>query len=443
MTPEQQARENIDRLLEQAGWAVQNAGAINLYESAGVAVREFSLKPGHGSADYLLYVNRRAVGIVEAKPEGHTLVGVETQSEKYSTGLPDNLPAHLRPLPFLYQSTGCETRFTNLLDPDSRSRSLFAFHKPETLAAWLGVSESARESTDLDRPMAVEPPDAFLSRNPRQKLKAMPPLDASALWPVQERAIESLEQSLAAGRRRALVQMATGSGKTFMACNQIYRLIKHAGAQRCALPGGPGQPRTPDPARVPRLRRTPDDRAQVHRALQRPASYSPAHVDDGQSCVHMPPSSGSIPCSRAKSSTREMEELSGFDLPSTATQRQPAPVEYNPDIPIDTFDVIIIDECHRSIYNLWRQVLDYFDAFHHRPHRNAVQADLRLLSGRTWSCSTTTEQAVADGVNVDFDTYRIRTEITEARVLGGRRLLGGQAGTARPGKSAGSSWKKT
>ena len=118
MNPEQQARQNIDRLLEQSGWAVQNAGAINLYESAGVAVREFSLKPGHGSADYLLYVNRRAAGIVEAKPEGHTLVGVETQSEKYSTGLPDILPAHLRPLPFLYQSTGCR----NAVHQSARSR---------------------------------------------------------------------------------------------------------------------------------------------------------------------------------------------------------------------------------------------------------------------------------------------------------------------------------
>ena len=232
MTPEQQARENIDRLLVQAGWAVQNANAVNLYAGDGVGVREFSLKPSHGSADYLLYVNRKAAGIVEAKPEGHTLVGVETQSEKYSTGLPDNLPAHLRPLPFLYQSTGCETRFTNLLDPEPRSRALFAFHKPETLAGWLGVSESARESQDPDGQIAAEPPDGFLSRNPRQKLKAMPPLDASALWPVQERAIESLERSLAAGRSRALVQMATGSGKTFLACNQIYRLIKHAGARR-------------------------------------------------------------------------------------------------------------------------------------------------------------------------------------------------------------------
>ena len=94
MTPEQEARVNIDRLLERAGWSVQNADSINLYASSGVAVREFPLKSGHGTADYLLYVNQKAAGVVEAKPEGSTLTGVEVQSEKYSTGLPDNLLDH-------------------------------------------------------------------------------------------------------------------------------------------------------------------------------------------------------------------------------------------------------------------------------------------------------------------------------------------------------------
>ena len=142
MTPEQEARVNIDRLLEQAGWSVQNADSINLYASSGVAVREFPLKSGHGTADYLLYVNQKAAGVVEAKPEGSTLTGVEVQSEKYSTGLPDNLPAHQRPLPFLYESTGAETQFTNRLDPEPRSRLVFSFHTPGTLAKWVGSSET-------------------------------------------------------------------------------------------------------------------------------------------------------------------------------------------------------------------------------------------------------------------------------------------------------------
>ena len=229
MTPEQRARANIDNLLEQAGWVVQDAGAVNLYASDGVAVREFSLKPGHGAADYLLHVNQKAAGIIEAKPEGSTLTGVEVQSEKYSTGLPDNLPALRLPLPFLYESTGAETQFTNRLDPEPRSRLVFSFHAPETLAAWAGTSETPGTDT---RRIAEEGRDYPEAYNLRQRLKAMPPLNPSGLWTVQERAINHLEESLAAGRPRALVQMATGSGKTFMACNLVYRLIKHAGARR-------------------------------------------------------------------------------------------------------------------------------------------------------------------------------------------------------------------
>ena len=135
MTPEQKARIQIDNLLEQAGWAVQDAGSVNLSAARGVAVREFGLKPGHGTADYLLYVDGKAAGVVEAKPVGYTLTGVETQSGKYSDGLPDTLPAHRKPLTFLYETTGSETHFTNLLDPEPRSRNVFAFHTPDTLDA--------------------------------------------------------------------------------------------------------------------------------------------------------------------------------------------------------------------------------------------------------------------------------------------------------------------
>ena len=208
---------------------MQNSDSLNLYASKGVAVREFDLKPGHGTADYLLYVNQRAAGVIEAKPEGSTLTGVEVQSEKYSTGLPDNLPAYQRPLPFLYESTGAETQFTNRLDPEPRSRLVFSYHRPQTLANWVGASETPETGP---KRISEKGGDYLTTYNLRQRLKAMPPLDTSGLWPVQESAIGNLEKSLASGKPRALVQMATGSGKTFMACNQVYRLIKHAGARR-------------------------------------------------------------------------------------------------------------------------------------------------------------------------------------------------------------------
>ena len=404
MTPEEQARVNIDNLLEQAGWAVQDAFTMNLYEASGVAVREFPLKPGHGEADYLLYVNREAVGVVEAKPEGFTLTGVEVQSEKYSAGLPDNLPAHHRPLPFLYESTGAETQFTNRLDPEPRSRGVFSFHTPQTLATWIGVSGTPDAAA---RRIAEEKGNYLTAHNLRQRLKAMPPLNASGLWPVRERAIRNLEESLAAGRPRALAQMATGSGKTFMACNQVYRLIKHAGARRVLF--------LVDRSNLGRqtLREfqgfTTPDEGRKFTELYNVQLLQSGRIDPvSRVCISTIQRVYSI--LKGEELAPELEELSGFD--TAALQREPAPVEYNLDVPIETFDVIITDECHRSIYNLWRQVLEYFDGF---------------LIGLTATPSKQTfgffqqnlvmeynhEQAVADGVNVGFDTYRIRTQITE------------------------------
>ena len=405
MTPEEQAREIIDRLLEQAGWVVQNSDSINLYAGSGIAVREFPLKPGHGRADYLLYVNQKAVGVVEAKPEGFALAGVELQSEKYGAGLPDNLPAYLRPLPFLYESTGVETQFTNGLDPEPRSRSIFSFHTPDTLAAWIDAPANA---AGVGQRQVAEPTRSYLaSRSLRQRLKNMPALDASGLWPVQERAIRNLEESLAAGRPRALVQMATGSGKTFMACNQIYRLIKYAGARRVLF--------LVDRSNLGRqtLREfqgftTPDDGRKFTELYNVQLLRSSSIDSVSRVCISTIQRVYSM--LRGEELDPEQEELSGFDLASS--RRQPAPVEYNPDIPIETFDFIVTDECHRSIYNLWRQVLEYFDAF---------------LIGLTATPSKQTfgffqqnlvmeyshREAVADGINVDFDVYRIRTEITE------------------------------
>src|SRR5262245_145023 len=166
------------------------------------------MKPRFGFADYLLYVDKRVAGAVEAKAEG-TLTGVEAQSAKYAAGLPENLPAHKRPLPFLFESNGSVTYFTNGLDPIPRSRPVFNFPRPEMLAEW------------LSQPAQL-----------RARLKALPTLDEPRLWKVQAQAIRNLEESFARANPRALVQMATGSGKTFTAVNMAYRLLKFGGAKR-------------------------------------------------------------------------------------------------------------------------------------------------------------------------------------------------------------------
>ena len=197
----------IDGLLEAAGWLVQDYKDLNLGCWLGVAVREFPLKAGF--ADYMLFVERHAVGVVEAKPEGTTLSGVSEQTEKYLRSFPENIPHVGDVLPFAYESTGVETFFRDMRDPDSRSRRVFAFHKPETLHEWVHQENTLRD-----------------------RLRAMPPLITEGLRDCQVEAIENLERSFAEARPRALIQMASGSGKTFASVTFVYRLIKFAGARR-------------------------------------------------------------------------------------------------------------------------------------------------------------------------------------------------------------------
>jgi type I restriction enzyme R subunit len=207
MTPEQQARLEIDRQLQQCGWVVQSFRDLNISAGLGVAVREFPLKSGQ--ADYMLYADCKALGVIEAKPEGHNLTGVETQSGKYLNGFPKGLPHFRLPLPFAYESTGTVTHFTNALEPDARSREDFTFHRPEGLIRL-----------------------ATLDQQMRGLLRQMPPLNPQRLWRVQVDSIQNLEASLADHRPRSLVQMATGSGKTYTAVSFSYRLIKFGRARR-------------------------------------------------------------------------------------------------------------------------------------------------------------------------------------------------------------------
>src|SRR5206468_3738969 len=211
-SPEERAREKIDKLLTDCGWTIQNRSTINFSAARGIAIREALLK-NRDEADYLLFVGGKAIGTVEAKPEGYTLTGVEEQSGKYGKGLLDIYPSWRQPLPFAYESTGTETRFTNRLDPSPASRNVFSFHQPETLVEW------AQQPKQLNERLS-------------NLLTSDQKLITTNLWSAQVEAIRNLEQSLAANKPRALIQMATGSGKTFTAVNFVYRLIKHAGAQR-------------------------------------------------------------------------------------------------------------------------------------------------------------------------------------------------------------------
>jgi len=121
--PEQLARQQIDQQLSACGWDVQLKDQINLSAQRGVAIHELSF--GTGEPDYTLFVDGKAIGILEAKPVGHTLTGVEEQSSKYVSGVPPGLQAWKIPLPFSYESTGAETFFTNRLDPEPYTKAIW------------------------------------------------------------------------------------------------------------------------------------------------------------------------------------------------------------------------------------------------------------------------------------------------------------------------------
>ena len=354
---------------------------MNLGASYGVAVREFQM--ASGPADYLLFIDRKAAGAIEAKPEGTTLGGVAEQTERYLTDIPANLPCYQNPLPFGYESTGVETFFRDLRDPDSRSRRVFAFHKPETLARWI-----AQEFTL------------------RHHLKELPSLGTVGLRDCQIEAIENLERSFADNRPRALIQMATGSGKTYTAVSFAYRLVKFARANRILF--------LVDRSNLGRQTlkefqqyTAPDDGRKFtelynvqHLATNKIDPVSKVCITTIQRLYSMLKGEPDV--------DEQIEERSLYDLglPNQAE------VEYNSDIPISTFDFIITDECHRSIYNRWRPVLEYFDAFIIGLTATPSKQTLGFFN-RNLVTEYSHERAVTDGVNVGYEVYRIKTEITE------------------------------
>ena len=340
-TPEDKARKHIDEALEKAGWRVQDYKSANLHAGRGVVLRNFPLVSGHGFADYLLYVDGKAAGIIEAKKEGVTLIGVEVQAEKYSKGLPTDLPASIRPLPFLYQSTGVETRFTNGLDPQPRSRPVFNFHRPETLAAL--IPQRSEAPTDLHgASLAAETATTL-----RARLRTLPPLSTTGLWPAQITAITNLEKSMAQDRPRALIQMATGSGKTFTAINFIYRLIKSGGARRVLFlvdRGNLGDQTLKEFQQyVSPYNNFKFSEEFIVQRLAGNTLDTTARV-----CISTIQRMYSMLKGRELSDEDEEASVSGLER----IFKKPDPLEYNPAIPIETFDIIVTDECHRSIYNL-------------------------------------------------------------------------------------------
>jgi type I restriction enzyme R subunit len=388
MTPEAAARQQIDDQLALCGWWVQDYKKVDFSAGRGVALREVPLKTG--PCDYLLLVDRRPVGVIEAKKQGTTLSVVADQSARYASSLPDFLANGLTgPLPFLYESTGLETFFRDARDPNPRSRRVFTFHRPETLSEW------ATETDTLRRRLAT--------------LSSAHPLATTGMRDCQIEAITGLEKSFAADRPRALIHMATGAGKTYTACAFAYRLIKYAGARRILFlvdRANLGEQARDEFARF----RTPDT-GRLFTELYNVQHLTSPHVDEV--CrVTICTIQRLYSILRGEDLAEGADDLSGAELAAALGSTRTRDVAYNPTVPIEKFDFIVADECHRSIYNLWRQVLEYFDAFIvGLTATPAPQTIAYFHQNRVAEYNH--ERAVADGVNVGYDVYRIKTRVTE------------------------------
>ena len=380
--PEQIARDNIDKQLVACGWIIQDKKKFNLAAGLGIAIREY--QTDIGPADYVLFVDKKAVGIIEAKreEEGIRLTTVEEQSSQYAN-------AKLRllnndPLPFVYESTGEITRFTDYRDLKPRSRNVFTFHRPETFVQWLSQPKTLRT-----------------------RLHDIPALPEEGLRDCQITAINNLEKSFKDQRPKALIQMATGSGKTFTAITAVYRLLKYAKAKRILFLVDTKNLGEQAEGEFRAFTAKEDNRlfTELYGVTRLSSSFIP---DDSQVYI--------------STIQRMYSILKETDLDESAEEENPnetrfepkeaIPVGYNEKVPIEFFDFVVIDECHRSIYNLWKQVLDYFDVFQvgltaTPDNRTFGYFNQNLVSDYGY------EKAVIDGVLVPYNVFTIETQITK------------------------------
>ena len=398
---EQRARQVIDANLSQAGWVIQDRAETDLTAGQGVAIREVYVAKEAGRVDYLLYVDAKIVGVIEAKPAGTNLAEVEFQALRYAQNLTEGQrrTAIFAPndvLPFVYMATSTEIYFANYYDPRPRSRKLFNFQKPETLAEWIRDAKAK--------------PDTRTWRGKVQNLPSLDLYDAdpeTRLRPASKRAIAAIENCLKNDHySKSLVQMATGAGKTRMAVTESYRLINFGGFKRVLFLVDRNNLADQTLSEFANYR-TPDDGRK----------FTELYVVEKLGAAGLPESASVV----ISTIQRVWAGLKGDVIPDADvddpqldnyTPNSVVEAVYSPALPPEAFDLVIVDECHRSIYGLWRNVIEYFDAHVIGLTATPTKQTFGFFQQNLVS-EYTYPESVADGVNVDFDVYRIKTQVTE------------------------------
>lgn len=383
MTPEERARIVIDEKLEKSGWTIQDIKKLNLTVALGVAVREFPTSTG--PVDYALFVEGKPVGVIEAKKSesGENITVVEGQSARYAHSTFKWVQQEYQ-IRFAYEATDKLIRFTDYNDIKFRSRTVFSFHRPETLKALLVAPDTIRNN-----------------------MKQFPPLDETGFRKCQIKAINNLDASFADNRPKALVQMATGAGKTFTAITAAYRLLKYGKMNRILFLVDTKS--LGEQAEREFLAYIPNDDprnfSQLYGVRRLKNSYIP---NDVQICISTIQRMYSI--LKGEELDESAEEVP-FAEYVTADSKAPKEVVYNEKYPPEFFDCIIVDECHRSIYNVWSQVLSYFDAFIIGLTATPDKRTFAFFDENVVS-EYPREQAIVDDVNVGEDIFLIETEVT-------------------------------
>jgi len=375
MTPEEKARVKIDQMFEDAGWQVVDRDFYSPSITAA-AIREGLLKGNH-EADYFLFINGKAIGVLEAKRAEVDVTSSKVceQTEMYARSVPNCYQAWRKPLPFGYQSNGEKTYFRDFRDKDGEMELLNRIHTPKELTKMLGIDDT---------------------------YAGIPTLKKKGLRDCQYEAITELEKSFRSGQDKALMVLATGAGKTYTACLASYRFLAYTPMRRILFLVDRNN-----------LGKQAEGEFGMFRLTENGDPFNTIFTVNRLKSAKIPSDSNVV----ISTIQRLFSLLKGEDITDTDDDDDDndAPVELpeNPTLPKDFFDVIIIDECHRSIYGNWKKVLDYFTTAKMIGLTATPVPETMAFFNNNRIVNYTLEKSIVDGVNVDCRIYRIKTEATE------------------------------
>lgn len=376
MTPEGKARVKIDRLFAEAGWTVVNRDEYEPTMNA-VAVREALLK-GNLEADYFLMINGKACGVLEAKREEIDVASnmVSEQVATYAKMVPDYYQAWQNPLPLLYKSNAKVVDFQDYRKSNVEWEEINRIHTPKEIVDMLGI----------DDPFA-----------------GLPVLNSKGLRTCQFEAITELEKSFRTGQSRALMVLATGAGKTYTACLAAYRMLAYTPMRRILFLVDRNN-----------LGKQAEVEFGTFRLTENGEAFNTIYTVNRLKSSTIPKDSNVVISTIQRLfSLLKGEEIVDSDDDDADETIGEVTLPENPNLPHDYFDMIVIDECHRSIYGNWRKVLEYFDTARLIGLTATPIPETMAFFNNNRIVNYTLEKSIVDGVNVDNRVYRIKTEATE------------------------------